>query len=92
MIETYLLEELVTFAKYQTLIATAEQLSVTQPTITRGMQKLELAFNVKLFDRQPNRITLTKTGKLAAQEAQKVLMQQQLMLENVQNFDTNQRL
>ncbi|TDG93997.1 hypothetical protein C5L29_000387 [Lactiplantibacillus pentosus] len=37
MIETYLLEELVTFAKQQTLAKTATALNVTQPTITRGM-------------------------------------------------------
>lgn len=61
MIENYLLEELVTFAKYKTLAETAKQLMVTQPTITRGMQKLEEDFGVKLFDCQPNRITLTES-------------------------------
>ena len=41
MIDNYLLEELVTFAKYKTLAKTAAELNVTQPTVTRGMQKLE---------------------------------------------------
>lgn len=37
MIDNYLLEELVVFSKYGTLAATAEELMVTQPTVTRGM-------------------------------------------------------
>ncbi|WP_309300213.1 LysR family transcriptional regulator [Loigolactobacillus coryniformis] len=35
--ENYLLEELVTFAATGTLAKTAQQLNVTQPTVTRGM-------------------------------------------------------
>ena len=41
MIENYLLEELVTFQRMGTLKKTAAHLAVTQPTVTRGMQKLE---------------------------------------------------
>jgi len=37
MIDPYLLEELATFANTGTLAKTAEQLNVTQPTVTRGM-------------------------------------------------------
>ena len=59
MTDNYLLEYLVTFTKAQTLAKTAAALNVTQPTVTRGMQRLEEEFGVKLFDRQPNRITLT---------------------------------
>lgn len=69
MIDNYLLEELITFAKYKTLAKTAAELNITQPTVTRGMQKLEDELGVQLFDRHPNRITLTKTGKLAAEKA-----------------------
>ncbi|MCY7178455.1 hypothetical protein BA718_03570 [Streptococcus gallolyticus subsp. gallolyticus] len=51
MIDDYLLEALVAFAKYGTLSATAEHLMVTQPTVTRGMQKLEDELGVTLFKR-----------------------------------------
>ena len=87
MIENYLLEELVTFAKYRTISATAEHLSITQPAVTRGMQKLEELLNVKLFNRTRNRITLTKTGELAAKEAEKILLMQQEFVVHVQNFN-----
>lgn len=89
MIDNYLLEELVTFSKFGTLAATAEELMVTQPTVTRGMQKLEDELNVKLFDRQPNHISLTKTGVLAAKEAQKVLNQNQSFINTVQAYEAS---
>lgn len=91
MIENYLLEELVTFKKYGTLAATAEHLMVTQPTVTRGMQKLEDELAVQIFDRQPNKISLTKAGELATEEAQKVIDQNNRFIETVQKYDYNHR-
>ncbi|MDV7694822.1 LysR family transcriptional regulator [Pediococcus parvulus] len=91
MIDPYLLEELATFANTGTLAKTAEQLNVTQPTVTRGMQKLEENLGVKLFDRQPNHIKLTKTGQLAAQEAVTLIQANKQMIDKVRNFDQNQR-
>ncbi|WP_156018232.1 LysR family transcriptional regulator [Streptococcus ruminantium] len=87
MIDLYLLEELVAFARFGTLAATAQHLRVTQPTVTRGMQKIEEELGVKIFDRKPNRITLTETGKLAVQEAQKLIDAQAAFIETIQNFD-----
>lgn len=87
MIDNYLLEELVAFATYGTLAATAQHLLVTQPTVTRGMQKLEDELGVRIFDRQPNRITLTPTGKLAASEAQKVIAQNQQFYDTVRKYE-----
>lgn len=91
MIDNYLLIELVTFASTKTLSKTAEVLNVTQPTITRGMKKLEDELGVKLFDRQPNRITLTKTGELAAKRAQQVLDANQQFITTVRNYDQSQQ-
>jgi len=91
MLETYLLAELVTFAETGTLAATAAKLNVTQPTITRGMQKLETDLGVILFDRQPNRLSLTATGQLAAQQARELLTAQDQFVTQIQNFDQTQR-
>jgi DNA-binding transcriptional LysR family regulator len=91
MIDNYLLEELVVFSKTQTLAKTAEKLMVTQPTVTRGMQKLEEELGVTLFDRQPNKITLTKTGQLAAQQAKKLLAANQDFVTQIRNFDQTQQ-
>ncbi|MDV7719506.1 LysR family transcriptional regulator [Pediococcus ethanolidurans] len=90
MIDNYLLEELAVFAKTRTLAQTAEQLNVTQPTVTRGMQKLEDDFGVRLFDRQPNRIKLTETGELAAAEATKLIKLNLEMIDRIKKFDYSQ--
>ncbi|VUX12634.1 HTH-type transcriptional activator CmpR [Streptococcus pasteurianus] len=87
MIDDYLLEALVAFAKYGTLSATAEHLMVTQPTVTRGMQKLENELGVTLFKRTPNRISLTETGQLAAKEAEKLLEAKQAFITHIQDFE-----
>lgn len=90
MIDPYLLTEIVTFKATGTLAATAKQLNVTQPTVTRGMQKLEDTLQVQLFDRQPNRISLTATGELVAQEAAILLAQQTAFVDKVRRFDQQQ--
>lgn len=87
MIDDYLLEALVAFAKYGTPSATAEHLMVTQPTVTRGMQKLENELGVTLFKRTPNRISLTETGQLAAKEAEKLLEAKQAFIKHIQDFE-----
>ncbi|KRM77835.1 LysR family transcriptional regulator [Secundilactobacillus collinoides] len=92
MVDNYLLEELVTFAQTGTLAQTAKRLNVTQPTVTRGMQKLEDDLGVALFERQPNRIILTTTGELAAKEAAALLTQQEAFVTKVRNFDQQQRV
>ncbi|MTV82149.1 LysR family transcriptional regulator [Secundilactobacillus folii] len=91
MIPVYLLQELVTFADKRTLAATADTLHVTQPSITRGMQKLETLLDVQLFERQPNKIWLTKTGEYAAQQAKQLLDLQADLQVKVKNFDHQQR-
>ena len=92
MIDNYLLEELVTFASEKTLAKTAEKLNVTQPTVTRGMQKLEDELGIQLFDRQPNRIVLTDTGKLAAEKATEVLAVNRNFVQQLQNYAARQSI
>lgn len=88
MLDLELLEELVAFQKYGTLSVTAEHLMITQPTVTRGMQKLEQELGVTLFDRSvSNRIALNDTGVLAANEAQKLLQAKDTFVEKVLNFN-----
>lgn len=90
MINPELLKELVAFQKYGTLSATAEHLLITQPSVTRGMKKLEQELGVTLFERQANKITLNQTGKLAASEAKKLLNHQKEFTEKIINFDKSQ--
>nr|SFZ88948.1 Transcription regulator [Loigolactobacillus rennini] len=92
MIDEHLLKQLVTFADKHTLSATAEHLMLTQPTVTRGMQKLETDLGVKLFKRQSNQITLNQTGQFAVNEARKVLKQNETFMTRVKNYDRSHRI
>ena len=84
-----LLEQLIAFEQYGTLAEVAEHLLITQPTVTRGMRKLEEELEVVLFDRKPNKIELTETGLLAVQEAKKLLQDEN---EHVNSDNRGQRL
>lgn len=82
-----LLEQLIYFKKYGTLADVADKLLITQPTVTRGMQKLEDKLCVKLFKRSVNKLTLTKTGELAAEEAKKLLEAEDNFIKKIQQFE-----
>lgn len=90
MVEFYLLEALVAFAHYGTLAKAAASLGVTQPALTHSMKNLENSLNVQLFIRQPNKLSLTKTGEYTVQEAKKVLAINQNLTKKVHQFDQSQ--
>ena len=69
MIEIYLLEQLAAFQEYGTLSESAEHLHLSQPSLSRSMQKLEKQLGVKLFERHKNKLILNDTGILAASYA-----------------------
>ena len=68
MIEIHLFEQLVAFASCGTLSAAAEQLHISQPALSRSMQRLEDELGVKLFDRQKSRLTLNENGEFLRAE------------------------
>lgn len=90
MIENYLLEELVTFAKYGTIAKTAEVLGLTQPAVTHSMKKLEEELGVTLFIRKPNRLYLSETGKYTAREAKKLIDNNSDFIKRVKQFEKDQ--
>jgi DNA-binding transcriptional LysR family regulator len=91
MIETYLLEALIAYEKYGTLILASENLHISQPALSRAMQKLEVELGVPLFNRQKNKLSLNENGKLAVEYAKKILNLQQEMMDSVKNLDASTR-
>ena len=73
MIETYILQNLVAFDEYKTLVATSEKMNVTQPALTKSFKKLEEELGVPLFERTKNTIALNQTGQLAVKYARRLL-------------------
>ena len=62
MIEIYLLEHLDAFARLGTLSAASEELHISQPALTRSMQKLEQELGVTLFVREKNRMMIKQNS------------------------------
>lgn len=87
MLEIYLLEHLTAFAECDTLSAASEKLHLSQPALSRSMQKLEQLLNVTLFKRQKNKLTLNENGKLAAEYAMRILALEHDMIEGIRDFD-----
>lgn len=87
MVDYHILEQFVTFYRTGTLRETAEKMNISQPTLTRNMQKLEECFEVPLFNRTKNRISLNETGLLAAEDAEMLLKQTENMLRRARDFD-----
>lgn len=73
MIELEQLLHLVTFKECETLSKAAKELHISQPVLSRSMQKLEEEFGVSLFSRTKNKITLNETGMLAVSLASRIL-------------------
>ena len=81
MIELFQLEQLAAFRKHGTLSKAAEVLHLSQPTLTRSMQKLEAEFGVSLFRHTKNKLEFNENGELAAEYAVRILNQAKDMLE-----------
>lgn len=91
MFEIYQLEQLLAFSKYGTLSKAAEALHLSQPALSRSMQKLEDELRVTLFERHKNKIVLNQNGALAVEYAERVLNQATDMVERLRTFDRSQR-
>lgn len=73
MFELYQLQQLLVVAGCGTLSGAAEQLHLSQPALSRSMQRLEREVQVPLFVRRKNRIELNKNGELAVEYARRIM-------------------
>lgn len=87
MLDLLELEQLAAFADCGTLSKAAENLHISQPTITRTMQHLEDVFGVPLFLRSKNHIALNETGWKAVEYARELLKDAKEAVEGVRAFD-----
>lgn len=90
MISYYELQQFVAFYYSGTLSAVAEQFHISQPTLTRNMQKIESLFGVPLFLRTKNHIALNESGLFAAKQAELLVHQTHEMFQRVRDFDKAQ--
>lgn len=62
-----------TVARQLSFTKAAEQLCMTQPAVTFQVKQLEEHFSARLFERSHGKITLTPTGKLVLEYAERIL-------------------
>lgn len=87
MLNLYELEQLAAFARYGTLSKAAEELHISQPTLTRTMHHLEEEFGVSLFVHGKNRLSLNETGMKAVEYASTLLSDAEDAVVQVRRFD-----
>lgn len=77
------LEYIVALDKTRHFVRAAELCSVTQPTLSTMVQKLEDELKCQIFDRSAQPIEPTEAGKLVLQQAQIILFNARQLKENV---------
>lgn len=90
MIEFYQLEQLLTIAKVGTISKAAEVLLISQPALTRSIQRLEDELGIQLFDRKKNKVELNANGKLAVELFEKLLNDKEKIVNTLQAYNRSQ--
>lgn len=78
---------LVALAEHGTLSAAAEELHISQPSLSRSMQALEHDLQVTLFKRTKNKLSLNENGKYAVEYARRILAEVETMTEQIRVID-----
>lgn len=91
MVEFNQLEQLICIAENKTISKAAEKLLISQPALSRSMQKLEEDLNVQLFDHYKNKVILNKNGELVVEYAKEIIKNVHSMIQDVQSFDQSSK-
>jgi len=67
------LKYILALAEYKNFSVASEKLSVTQPTITVQLKRLEEELGVVLFDRNKRNVRISEVGKLFLEQAKKIV-------------------
>lgn len=67
MVDSYLLEYFNAVVEEGTTLKASEKLNVSQPSVTKAIQKLEYELGINLFDRSPNKIVLNENGRVISE-------------------------
>jgi DNA-binding transcriptional LysR family regulator len=63
------LQYFLSIARHRSLARAADELTVSQPALSRAVQRLEIRFAIKLFERTPRGMELTDAGRRLAHHA-----------------------
>ncbi len=85
------MEQFIKIVECGTISKAAEELFISQPALSRSMQKLEQELGVELFSHEKNKIELNENGKFACTLAQNVLRDMRNLREQIRQFDRSRR-
>ncbi|WP_122641187.1 LysR family transcriptional regulator [Romboutsia sp. Marseille-P6047] len=74
MFEFKELEYVISVAKHQNITKAAEELYISQPSLSKYIKKLEMVLGVSLFSKVGNRFILTYAGEMYLRNAQNILL------------------
>lgn len=86
MIKLEQLQQLIAVSEHGTISAAAEELHLSQPALTRSLQRMEAELGVTLFDRRHNRATLNHVGRLAVERASGLLQEVEELASELQRY------
>ncbi len=69
----HLLEQFIALARTKNFTRAADELHLSQPALSRAIQKLEDQLGVPLFERKPREVVLTDLGELLLERAKEIL-------------------
>jgi DNA-binding transcriptional LysR family regulator len=78
-------------AKYGNLRAAAEDLCITQPAVTRGIQRLQEYYEIKFFKRLGRKLELTYSGKGLYEIAERIFELEGMAEDYIRDFQHNKR-
>ena len=86
MFEIKDLQQLIKIADCGTISRAAEELYISQPALSRSMQKLESELGVELFARAKNKVELNENGKFFVQTARRIVEECEGAMQRVRDF------
>lgn len=86
MVEINQLRQLVGIVECGTISKASAKLHLSQPALSRSMQRLENDLGVELFDHYANKVVLNESGELAVVYAKKILQELEEMTQQVKAF------
>lgn len=79
MLDLKLIHHAIVLAQHRHFARTAEQLGISQPTLSRNIANLEAALGVRLFDRGQDGVSATDFGKLLILQGQDLVKSAQAL-------------
>lgn len=77
-------------AKNLNFTESADELYISQPTLSRQIASMEAELNTKLFTRKKNRVYLTLTGEMLLEELKDIYQDYQLLIRRIKSNTSNE--